>query len=184
MKTVTIKDLMVPLSKYATVNEEATLQEVIAALEAAQVRFDRGRYPHRAVLVLNDQGNIVGKVGQIDILRALEPKYDGLEQQSSRFHTGFSRQFMKSMMESYHLWQQALQDICYKAADRKVKTFMVTPSEGEFVDENATLDEAIHQLVMGRHQSVLVLRQKKIVGILRLTDVFETVSNIMMQFPR
>jgi len=184
VKTVTIKDLMVPLSKYATVNEEATLQEVIAALEAAQVRFDRGRYPHRAVLVLNDQGNIVGKVGQIDILRALEPKYDGLEQQSSRFHTGFSRQFMKSMMESYHLWQQALQDICYKAADRKVKTFMVTPSEGEFVDENATLDEAIHQLVMGRHQSVLVLRQKKIVGILRLTDVFETVSNIMMQFPR
>jgi predicted transcriptional regulator len=51
------------------------------------------------------------------------------------------------------------------------------------VDESASLDEAIHQLVMGRHQSILVLDQNKIVGILRLTDVFETVSNIIRQCP-
>ena len=183
MKAFTIRDLMVPLSKYATVKEDATLQQVAAALEAAQTRFDRSRYPHRAVLVLNDQGDVVGKVGQIDILRALEPKYEELEQRSSRLHTGFSREFMKSLMERHQLWQEALQDICYRAADRNVQTFMVTPSEGEFVDENATLEEAIHQLVMGRHQSVLVLRQKKIVGILRLTDVFETVSDIIRQYP-
>jgi len=36
---------------------------------------------------------------------------------------------------------------------------------------------------MGHHKSILVLRQNKIVGILRLTDVFETVSNITMQCP-
>jgi CBS domain containing-hemolysin-like protein len=98
-------------------------------------------------------------------------------------HTGFSREFLKSLMEHHQLWQAALQDICSKAADRKVKTFMVAPSEGEFVDESASLDEAIHQLVMGRHQSILVLDQNKIIGILRLTDVFETVSNIMRQCP-
>ena len=183
MKTIKIRDLMVPLSKYATVKEDATLQDVAAALEDAQSRFDRSRYPHRAVLVINDQGNVVGKVGQIDILRALEPKYDELGQPSSRLHTGFSREFLKSLMEHHQLWQAALQDICSKAADRKVKTFMVAPSEGEFVDERASLDEAIHQLVMGRHQSILVRDQNKIVGILRLTDVFETVSNIMRQCP-
>jgi CBS domain-containing protein len=174
---------MVPLSKYATVKEDATLQEVAAALELAQTRFVRSRYPHRAVLVLNDLGNVVGKVGQIDILRAMEPKYDELDQPSSRLHTGFSREFMKSLMERHQLWQETLQDICSKAADRKVNTFMVTPSEGEFVDESASLDEAIHHLVMGHHQSLLVIRQDKIVGILRLTDVFETVSNIIRQCP-
>jgi CBS domain-containing protein len=184
MKAFTIKDLMVPLSKYATVKEDAALQDVAAALEAAQSRFDRSRYPHRAVLVLNDQGNVVGKVGLIDILRALEPKYDELDQRSSRLHTGFSREFMKSLMDRHQLWQAALQDICSRAAERNVKTFMVTPTEGEFVDENASLEEAIHQLVMGHHQSILVLREKKIVGILRLTDVFETVSNIIRQCPK
>ena len=85
MKTVTIKNLMVPLSKYATVKEDATLQEVAAALAAAQARFDRSRYPHRAVLVLNDQGDVVGKVGQIDILRALEPKYDEVDSRHPTF---------------------------------------------------------------------------------------------------
>ena len=179
MKTIIIKDIMVPLSKYATVKEDATLQEAVAALEAAQARFDDSRYPHRAVLVLNDQGNVVGKVGQIDILRALEPKYDEVQQPSSRHHTGFTRQFLKSLMERHQLWQQPLRENCRQAAGRKVKTFMVTPSEGEFVDEDSTLDQAIHQLVMGRHQSVLVLHQKKIVGILRLTDIFETVSEII-----
>ena len=42
---------------------------------------------------------------------------------------------MKSLMENYQLWQKPLQNICGKGADRNVKTFMVTPSEGEFVDE-------------------------------------------------
>jgi CBS domain containing-hemolysin-like protein len=184
MKTVRTKDLMVPLSEYATVKEDANLQEVAVALKAAQARCDRSRYPHRAVLVLDRQDNVVGKVGLIDILRALEPKYDQLVQPSSRLHTGFTRQFLKSLMGHYQLWQQPLGDTCRIAADRKVKTFMVTPSEGEFVDENATLDEAIHQLVMGHHQSVLVLRQKKIVGVVRLTDVFETLSEILVQCPR
>ena len=54
---------------------------------------------------------------------------------------------------------------------------MTTPTEGEYIDRNATLDEAIHQLVMGSHQSLLVTDGKDIVGILKLTDVFEEVSD-------
>jgi signal-transduction protein with cAMP-binding, CBS, and nucleotidyltransferase domain len=37
------------------------------------------------------------------------------------------------------------------------------------------LDEAIHHLIMGHHQSLLVKRDDQIVGILRLTDVFSAV---------
>jgi len=53
MKTIPIKDLMVPLEEYATVSEEATLFEAVAALEKAQERLDRDKYLylHRAVLV-------------------------------------------------------------------------------------------------------------------------------------
>jgi predicted transcriptional regulator len=70
-------------------------------------------------------------------------------------------------------------DICRKAADVKVKDFMYTPGEGEFVDEEASLTEGIHQLVMGHHQSLLVTREEKIVGVLRLTDVFKEVFRLM-----
>jgi hypothetical protein len=43
------------------------------------------------------------------------------------------------------------------------------------VGEGGTLDEAIHLLIMGHHQSLLVKRDDQIVGILRLTDVFSAV---------
>jgi CBS domain-containing protein len=52
---------------------------------------------------------------------------------------------------------------------------MQTLAEGEYVDENATLDQAIHQLVMGNLASLLVTRGEEIVGILRLSDVFNEI---------
>jgi len=52
---------------------------------------------------------------------------------------------------------------------------MHTPTEGEYVEEDASLDEAIHQLVMGHHQSLLVTKGKEIIEILRLTDIFNEI---------
>jgi predicted transcriptional regulator len=57
---------------------------------------------------------------------------------------------------------------------------MHTLSADECVSENATLDEAIHHLVMGHQQSLLVKRDDTIVGILRLTDVFSAVFQPLM----
>jgi CBS-domain-containing membrane protein len=83
------------------------------------------------------------------------------------------------MIKDYDLFNDPLADICRKAGGQKVKKFMYTPSEGEYVDESGSLGEAIHQLVIGHHQSLLVTQQKNIVGILRLTDVFAAVYEVM-----
>jgi CBS domain-containing protein len=176
-----IKDLMIPLSEYATVSEDATLFEAVLSLEKAQAEFDHTRYRHRAVLVLDTQGVVVGKLSQLDALRALEPKYEEMQAGDTLARLGFSRKFMKSMMEHYKLFDRPLKDICKTAAAAKVKDFMHTLTEGEFVEENATLDEAIHQLVLGHHQSLLVTRDKDIIGILRLTDVFAAIFHTMKE---
>ena len=42
-----VKDLMVPISEYATVPVGATLFEAVLALEEAQLNFDRSKYQHR-----------------------------------------------------------------------------------------------------------------------------------------
>jgi len=41
MKTRMVRDLMVPLQEYATVNEEASLYAAVLALEEAQKTFTR-----------------------------------------------------------------------------------------------------------------------------------------------
>jgi len=181
MKTIPVSDLMVPLAEYATVSEEATLYEAAMALEEAQNRLDRDKYLylHRAVLVYDENNKIVGKVSQLDALKALEPKYDEMGDAGRLSRAGFSPEFLKSIMEKSALWEHPLRDVCSKAAKLKVKKFMYTPTEGEFVQATATLDEAIHLLVMGNHQSLLVTEGEDIVGVLRVSDVFAEVFHIM-----
>ena len=73
-----------------------------------------------------------------------------------------------------------IDDMCKKAETLMVKDFMYTPSEGEYVTKNASLREAVHNFVMGDHQSLLVTGNEKIVGILRLTDVFMEIFQTMV----
>ncbi len=177
MKSITVKDIMVPLSEYATVTKEATLGEAILALEKAQKKFDPLRHRHRAILVFDENNKIVGKISMLDVLRALEPKYGEIEDKEMLSRYGFSPQFLKSMLEQYSLWVGPLKDICSKAASLKVKNFMYTPSEGEYIEESITLGEAIHQFVMGHHHSLLVTKGDEILGILRLSDVFVAICD-------
>lgn len=177
MKFIQVEELMVPLGEYATVSEEATLYEAVMALEEAQEKFNRAadRDRHRAILVFDKNQRIIGKVSQFDVLRSLEPKYEEIGDLKAISRFGWSADFVKSMLSNYGLWEKPLQDICKKAAQKKVKDIMTTYTEGEYVSADAALDEAIHLLVMGHHQSLLVAREKAIVGILRLTDVFREV---------
>ena len=181
MKNFKIVDLMVPLSEYAKVSEGATLYEAVSELEKAQEEFDHTRYRHRAILILDHNGKVLGKLTQLGALRALEPKYGDMLDRRQSHHLGFSKEFMKSMLKEYRLFASSLEDLCCKAGEQNVKKFMQAPSEGEFIEENATLDEAIHQLVLGNHQSLLVTRQRDITGILRLTDVFAAVFHKMRE---
>ncbi len=181
MKEFKIVDLMVPLSGYATVSEDATLFEAISELEKTQKKFDQTRYRHRSILVMNRDGKIIGKLTQMDVLKALEPKYDAMLDRRKSHDLGFSREFMKSMLKDYRLFESSMEDLCCKAGEQNVKKFMRTPSVGEFIEESATLDEAVHQLILGNHQSLMVTRQGAITGLLRLTDVFEIVYRTMQE---
>lgn len=178
-----VKDMMVPLAEYATVSQNASLYEAVLALEKAQKNCIQSRYTHRAILVYDEQGRIVGKLSQNDVLRALEPKYKGMGDMQSITRSGYSVEFITSIMESQGLWRDPLANICGKAAQIKVSSITYTPMEGEYVKEEATLAQAIHQLIMGRHQSLLVTRQGEVVGILRLSDVFLAVCNMIKACP-
>ena len=59
---------------------------------------------------------------------------------------------------------------------------MYSPQEGEYVNEELPIPEAIHQFILGHHQSLLVLdKQDKVIGILRLTDIFTLICDLMVK---
>jgi predicted transcriptional regulator len=61
----------------------------------------------------------------------------------------------------------------------KVGDLVATPLEGEIIDSEDTLNKAVHQIIVGHNQSLIVKSGGKIVGILRLTDVFDEIAKRM-----
>ncbi len=177
MERIKVKDLMVPLDQYVCVSQDDTLFEAVVELEQAQAKYMSRGYPHRAVLVCDKEGKVIGKLAYLDVLRALEPRYSELTDMKKVSGFGLSSDFMKSMMNRYELWKAPLEDLCHKAAQVQLGSIVSAPLEGEVIDQNATLDKAVHQMIMGHHQSLLVTSEGSIVGILRLTDVFREVSD-------
>jgi len=179
VKNYIVKDLMVPISEYATVPEEATLFEAVLALEKAQEQYQQSQYSHRAVLILDKNQRVVGKLSQMDFLCALEPSDANLNQIRKFKRFGFTRKAVALQQEEYLKNSPPILDVYSKAATLKVTDFMQWPTEGEYVDENASLDMALHQLTAGSNLSLLVTRGADIVGILRLSDVFAAVFHAM-----
>jgi CBS domain-containing protein len=177
-----VKDLMVPLSEYATVNEEATLFEAVLALEKAQEAFDHTQYRHRAVLVLDHGHRVVGKVGQVDVLNALEPQAADLDEIKTLGQFGFSDRFIQELRVKRQMGRGKLKELCLTTAKIPVKEIMQATAEGEIIDQNQPIESAILQLRLGGHMGLLVTDEApRIIGILRLTDVFAAVFHVMKE---
>jgi CBS domain-containing protein len=181
MNTIKVKDLMVPLKEYATVSVEATLLEAVLSLEKAQMTLDPSRYKHRAILVLNESGNVVSKITMKDILSALEPNYGKIEGIGVLERSGYSPDMIQSMLADHALWTEPLQFFGERAANLKVSDFIQAPSECEYIDGDATLREVIHRLIVCPYFSLLVTSGDAVVGIVRLSDVFEKICGIIKE---
>ena len=166
---------MTPISEYETISIEANLYEAALALDKVQKDYEQGIYPHKILLISDEKGEIVGKISQLDVLRFLEPKGKPVGSSGSLSRFGVSDEYVKPMLSQCKFWDKPLIDLCKIAGRLKVKRLVHAPVEGEFVEEDASLTEAIHQLALEHHQSLLVTRENKIVGVLRQMDIFKEV---------
>lgn len=180
MGNKSIKDLMVPIEEYATVRVGASLLDAVNALEKAQEAYTASKYQHRAILVLDRRKKVVGKIGQLRILKAVEASDDFDDEWETLKKYGFSDGYIANRKEQNRLKSPILgKASLLEAASKRVEDFMQKPTPGEFVSEDCSLDVAIHKLVSGTHLSLLVTRKDRIVGILKMADVFGAVFHEM-----
>lgn len=175
MAEICVKDLMLLIEEYATVDSEATIREALVSLSKAQMGLTNDRHHHRALLVLNRNRQIVGKLSHWAILRSLEPRLVHEEELTALAHQGLDQSILDTLASSPFLFQGSLERLCQAAARIKVKDAMIPV--GESIDENTPLTTAIHQFVMRHSQSMPVTRDGRVIGLLRLSDVFEEVAD-------
>jgi CBS domain-containing protein len=181
MERFLVKDLMVPISEYASVTVGTTLLDALRDLERAQEAYTVSKYQHRAILVLDDQGKVVGKISQLRALKAIQPELEVTEELDEMRRFKFSESYLAELRDLHRFRGKIISsDTLREAAGKKVEEFMQTPTPGEYVSEECNLDTAIQRLVAGAHMSLLVTRNERIVGVLRISDVFAAVFHGMM----
>jgi len=173
----TVKDIMRPLDECAVVPDSATLAEAVIVLEEAQERLPAGRPRHRAVLVQDDKEKIIGKLGFLGFLKALEPKYSSLGDIERLSRAGVGSDVMNLIMDNYRFWQDDLESVRQRAYHLKVKDVMASIEDS--IDVDCTLTEAMHHLIMKQSLSVVVMRNDVAVGLLRLSDLFDEVAGFI-----
>ena len=165
-----VKELMIPVGEYRTVGVDATFSEVATAL------VDSG---HRDVLILDGEGDLAGVLTMTDILVALEPNYKKLGKKDLDSDT-LSNRYVADLFKEFDLWSDTLSKLCQQGSSIKASEAMYVPADAEYLDEDDSLEHAIHRYIVGTHQPLLVRSNGTITGVLRLGDIFEEITKRMI----
>ena len=169
-----VKDLMIPIEDYAVVSKNATIAEAMRVISEMSEKLSSKQYKHQAVLVKDETGNIVGRLTQADILKGLEPKYKDIGTRLSPI----IRQRLEDAMSM--LPDKTFIQRCKSQKEKPVGEFMTTVTLS--IDENETISHALHIMLISDHRSLLVTgKDKKPVGVLRLTDIYLLVKNALLE---
>ncbi|MBM1004359.1 MAG: response regulator, partial [Desulfofustis sp. PB-SRB1] len=161
--------------------KNSLLFESVMALEKAHCNERGPSYKYRALLVTDGAGRVIGKLDHISVLHALEPEFQDIGDISMLTRHGLGPSFVRNITRDFDLLQKPLDDICKKAGKLTVRKIMHIPAKSEYIGQGATLNEGIHQLVLGRHQSLLVENGDRVVGVLRLSDVYHYILEVMQK---
>ena len=174
-----VRDLMLPLSEYAVIAEDATVLDALEALRSAQANLPAERQPHRAVLVRDRRGEITGKVHYFAFLRALVPERKALGERGVMDRAGVGDDLRESSMRWLDVFTGHLVD--YRERARSVCVRDVCTDIAVSIDEGAGLPEAISMFLSQQTLSLLVRRGSRSVGILRLSDLFDELSRRILR---
>lgn len=178
MEPLSIQKLMCPVDQFPRISDQAYFFEVMQALEEANENFHTGKSKQRILLVEDASGTILGKISPKDVVRGLEPQYDKIDSFSDDLRYGLP-QIVKSMKKDYMLWQEPLSDLCRKASEIRAKSLFSKPGELQSVKSADRMDTAFHLFVTTGHDSLYVMEEDSIIGLLRFSDIYTAIHDIV-----
>ncbi len=163
-----VREIMVPLEEYPTVQEDATLRDAFASLRAGR---EAGRR-YRHVLVLNEREQLIGLIGMHDLLHGLFPDY---LRAGEKHHFEGAESDVASLAS---IWRDTCLEQCPLAANKPVRDFMGPIKATIAIDAPITL--AAYLLVTLGASMLPVLDGNRVVGTCRMTDVFNEAAKAVL----
>ncbi|MFZ5646238.1 MAG: HPP family protein [Bacillota bacterium] len=151
-------DIMVPVSDYNTVSEDATLYEAIRVLRNSFHRDGGAWYGHRSVIVLGKGGELVGVLSLRGLLKAA-----GLRSLDN------DPDFKSESWGWYYVNRLRSQ------SKLRVRDVM-RPLTLATVDAGDKVSDVAMALLKHRINSIPVMKKGKLVGMVRTLDVFMVIG--------
>ena len=176
-----VRDLMINATNCRRIHLDVSIGAAILMLEDKNdgSLADEGGLNYAELLVLSKDEFVVGKLSAAEIVRNMDPIFHSQRCGENMAHTaasGLTPTLLKSLTQNSPLRCESFELICQHVLNLKVEDCMLSAASNEFVLESDLLEDAIHKLAMGAHQSLLVKSEERIVGLLRLSDVFRQLS--------
>jgi len=176
MENVRARDVLIPLDKYPHLPYWFTLKQAIAEMEGAVLEIDGRISLPRMLLVFDEKYQLMGMARRRDILKGLEPT--------------FLRE--KPLQYRKKLWDvqvdPELSELSYgKIVEAVVKLAEETAISEVMLPIAATVDYDDHIVrviyEMNKHNLSLlpVLKEGKVVGVVRSVDVFHEVAKVVIK---
>jgi CBS domain-containing protein len=124
--------------------------------------------------VVDFGGKVMGKINRLDFLNALGAGFSFSKTKEELSRAGVSQDSISTVMRHFRFFQETFEEFYQRA--RSVDACEVMHPVEEGIDENATLQEAINRFGQGHALSILVKRGEEIIGVLRLSDLFQEIS--------
>jgi len=169
-----VRDIMIPLEQYPHICDTCTLAEAITEMEKAQLEVAGRKSLPRLLLVFDRDDHLVGLVRRRDLLRGLEPKF--LREKPLDYRRRlFEVEVDPNLLElSYDHLIAGMKE----RAQRTVRSVMI--SDVVTIDGNDHLVKAIHEIVTHDITALPVLKDGRVVGVVRTVELFHEVAKLVI----
>lgn len=167
------EEIMIPLDKYPHVPYWYSLREVIAVMERSMFEINGRQSIPRVVLVFDEQYRLLGIARRRDVLRGLEPNF--LENKSLHYRKKlFDVSVDPNLSEmSYDKMFRGIEH----QAERSVREVMI-PTKMT-VNHNDHIMKVIYELVDTNVSLIPVLKDKRVVGVVRTVEVLHEIAKLL-----
>jgi CBS domain-containing protein len=179
--TKKVRDCLIPISEYAVTTEDKPLREAVPMLRRLYCEVETGKCTeagHRTILVLDKAGNLVGILDFKSILTVLIPEIaGGLTAKLEAL--GVTMAFAMADAENLDESRAGFRARVIKNAETPVSEIMLKVRGT--IDANADILEALKTIDKNRITVLPVYEAGKLAGVVRDSDLFLCVADILME---
>ncbi|MBS1261958.1 MAG: hypothetical protein MAG453_01296 [Calditrichaeota bacterium] len=173
MENLTAGDIMVPLDLYPHIPYWFTVRQAIAEMETAEVETDGRRSIPRVVLVFDETYRLMGFVRRRDILRGLLPSYL-LEDADEGIRSTYDIHVDPNLSDVFAAEEGDIAEQANRPVSEVMNPIVHT------IQVTDTLLHAVREIVVNNVYMLPVLRDGKIVGVVRSIDVLHAVAKMVL----